>query len=60
MGDLIDDEVLETFAVVAVPEKIAPELGRRYGDIISRISFYVPVQGDADRWQAVMAAIKAI
>jgi len=60
MGDLIDDEVLHTFAVVAVPEEIAPELGRRYGDVISRISFDVPVEGDPDRWQAVMAAIKAI
>ena len=60
MGNLIDDEVLNTFAVVAPPEGIAPELGRRYGDVISRISFYVAVQGDPDRWQAVMAAIKAI
>ncbi|MYB03171.1 MAG: LLM class flavin-dependent oxidoreductase, partial [Acidimicrobiaceae bacterium] len=60
MGNLIDDEVLNTFAVVAPPEEIAPELARRYGDVISRISFYVPVQGDPDRWQAVMAAIKAI
>ena len=60
MGNLIDDEVLNTFAVVAPPEEIAPELARRYADIISRISFYVPVQGDPDRWQAVMAAIKAI
>ena len=60
MGNLIDDEILNTFAVVALPEEIAPELGRRYGDIISRISFYAPVQDDADRWQAVRAAIKAI
>ena len=60
MGDLIDDEILNAFAVVAAPEEIAPELGRRYGDVISRISFYAPVQGDPDRWQAVMAAIKAI
>jgi len=60
MGTLIDDEILNTFAVVAPPEEIAPELGRRYGDVISRISFYAPFQGDPDRWQAVMAAIKAI
>jgi probable F420-dependent oxidoreductase len=60
MGNLIDDEILNTFAVVAEPEAIAPELGRRYGDVISRISFYTGVQGDADRWRAVMAAIKAI
>ena len=60
MGSLIDDEILNTFAVVALPEEIAPELARRYGDTISRISFYAPPQGDPDRWQAVMAAIKAI
>ena len=60
MGSLIDDEILNTFAVVAPPEGIAPELGRRYGDIINRISFYNAYGGNPDRWQAVMAAIKAI
>ena len=60
MGTLIDDEVLEAFAVVAPPEGIAPELGRRYGDVVSRISFYAPFRGDPDRLHAVMAAIKAI
>ncbi len=60
MGTLIDDEILNTFAVVAPPEEVAPELGHRYGDIINRISFYNPYGGDPDRWQAVMAAIKAI
>ena len=60
MGTLIDDEILNALAVVAPPEGIAPELGRRYGDVISRISFYAPPGGDPDRWQAVMAAIKAI
>ena len=28
MGDLIDDEILHTFAVVAEPEELAPELRR--------------------------------
>ena len=60
MGNLIDDDVLEAFAVVAPPEGIAPELGRRYGDVVSRISFYAPFRGDPDRMQAVMAAIKAV
>ena len=44
MGELIDDEILNTFAVVGPPESIAPELGRRYGDVISRISFYAPLR----------------
>ncbi|MCE2512691.1 MAG: LLM class F420-dependent oxidoreductase [Acidimicrobiia bacterium] len=60
MGALIDDEILNTFAVVSAPEGVASELGRRYGDIISRISFYAPLRGNSKRWQAAMAAIKAI
>ena len=59
MGTLIDDEILNTFAVVGPPEQIAPELHRRYGDVISRISFYAPYQSDPDRWSQVLADIKA-
>jgi probable F420-dependent oxidoreductase len=58
MGDLIDDEILNTFAVVGEPESIAPELHRRYGDVISRISFYAPYKSDPARWQPVIEAIK--
>jgi len=60
MGDLVDDEVLNTFAVVGPPESIAPELRRRYGDVIDRLSFYAPYQSDPDRWTTVMEALKAI
>jgi probable F420-dependent oxidoreductase len=59
MGDLIDDEILNTFAVVGEPESIAPELHRRYGDVIQRISFYAPYASDPDRWKSVIAAVKA-
>ena len=58
MGTLIDDEVLETFAVVGEPEQIGPELHRRYGDVISRISFYAPYDSDRSRWQKVIADLK--
>jgi probable F420-dependent oxidoreductase len=60
MGDLIDDEILNTFAVVGEPEAIAPELGRRYGDVISRMSFYAAYDSDPERWTAVMEGLKAI
>ena len=59
MGDLIDDEILNTFAVVAEPEAVAGELHRRYGDVIQRISFYAPYRSDPSRWSAVIAALKA-
>ncbi|MGK2929389.1 MAG: LLM class F420-dependent oxidoreductase, partial [Acidimicrobiales bacterium] len=58
MGTLIDDEVLETFAVVGEPEEIGPELNQRYGDVISRISFYAPYDADRDRWQKVLTDLK--
>ncbi|HEX9259931.1 MAG TPA: LLM class F420-dependent oxidoreductase [Acidimicrobiales bacterium] len=59
MGNLIDDEILNTFAVVGEPEQIAPELHRRYGDCIQRISFYAPYQSDPERWKGVLEALKA-
>jgi probable F420-dependent oxidoreductase len=59
MGDLIDDEILHTFAVVAEPEKVAAELGARYGDVITRISFYAPYASDPERWRGVLEALKS-
>lgn len=60
MGRLIDDEILNTFAVVGLPEDLAPELDRRFGDIVQRLSFYAPYRSDPDRWTAVIDAVKAI
>ena len=59
MGTLIDSEILNTFAVVGEPETIAPELHTRYGDVISRISFYAPYQSDPQRWSKVLGDLKA-
>ena len=58
MGDVIDDEVLNTFAVVGEADQIAPELHRRYGDVISRISFYAPYKTDASKWGKVLEDLK--
>ena len=59
MGDLITDEVLETFAVVGPPDTIARGLTDRYGDVVDRISFYAPGQSDISQWREVMEEIKA-
>jgi hypothetical protein len=59
MGELIDDDVLGAFAIVAEPEEIGPKLSDRYGDVVDRISFYAPFRSDPDRWTRVMAALKA-
>jgi probable F420-dependent oxidoreductase len=59
MGKLIDDEILNTFAVVGPPEELAPELHQRYSDVIQRISFYAPYRSDSERWRSVLEAVKA-
>ncbi len=59
MGGLIDDEVLNTFAVVGEPEAVAPELHRRYGDVIQRLSFYTPYKSDPERWAKVLTDLKS-
>src|ERR1700761_1438227 len=38
MGELIDDEVLNTFAVVGSPQDAGAELKRRYGDVVDRVT----------------------
>ena len=59
MGTLIDDDMLDTFAIIGEPEQIAPKMRARYGDVVDRISFYVPYRSDPDRWSQVMADLKA-
>ena len=59
MGTLIDDDMLDTFAVVAELEQIGPKMKQRYGDVVDRISFYVPYRSDPERWAGVMDDLKA-
>ena len=45
MGRLIDDEMLNAFAVVGPPDEIPKLLVERFGDVIDRLSFYTPYEG---------------
>ncbi|HZU73968.1 MAG TPA: LLM class F420-dependent oxidoreductase [Acidimicrobiales bacterium] len=58
MGTLIDDDVLNAFAVVGEPDRVPAELRRRYADIVDRLSFYAPYQRDPARWSETVAALK--
>jgi probable F420-dependent oxidoreductase len=42
MGNLIDDEILQAFAVVAEPDQVGDVLLARFGDLVDRVSFYAP------------------
>jgi probable F420-dependent oxidoreductase len=60
MGELIDDDMLNAFAVVAEPEGVAAEIGKRFADVLNRIGFYVPYASNPERWRPVMADVKAL
>jgi alkanesulfonate monooxygenase SsuD/methylene tetrahydromethanopterin reductase-like flavin-dependent oxidoreductase (luciferase family) len=59
MGGLIDDEVLNAFAVVASPADVAAQIRRRFGGLIDRVSFYSPYETGAETWDPVLADLKA-
>jgi hypothetical protein len=51
--------MLSTFAVVAEPDAIGPELEQRYGGIVDRLSFYAPYRNDPAQWRSVIADLKS-
>ena len=59
MGEIVPDDVLETFAVVAGPDDVAAALLARYGDVLTRVSFDAPYESDPEIWRGVVAALKA-
>ncbi|MCP5069503.1 MAG: LLM class F420-dependent oxidoreductase [bacterium] len=49
MGTLITDEILEQFAVVAEPHRVAGELKKRFGGRIDRLFYTFPFTNEEDR-----------
>ena len=54
MGGLIDDEVLDHFAVSGKPEEIGPAVLARFGGILDRVALYAPYQLVAEPWARVL------
>lgn len=53
MGELIDDEMVRQFAIVAEPERVAASMKERFGDVVDRTSAaYGQLPGD-DRLKIV-------
>ena len=55
MGELIDDDVLNAFAVVAPLDQVAAEVRRRFEGLVDRFSFYAPYKVDPEMWKGVLA-----
>jgi probable F420-dependent oxidoreductase len=58
MGELIDDEVLDTFAVVAPIDQVASRVKARFGGLIDRFSFYTPYKMDPSEWKTLLAGFR--
>ena len=58
MGELIDDEVLETFAVVAEPKDVPGRILSRFSGVVDRISFY-RFHGMEVDWAGLVSDLKA-
>ena len=57
MAALVDDEVLETIAVVGPPDTIAPALRARLAGITDAVSLTNNRAPDPDHWAPVVAAL---
>jgi probable F420-dependent oxidoreductase len=58
MADLIDDDVLNTFAVVGELDEIAGMVLRRFEGVVDRFNFYAPYPMEPERWADVLAGFK--
>ncbi|MFJ3802720.1 LLM class F420-dependent oxidoreductase [Streptomyces sp. NPDC090088] len=58
MTALVDDEVLDTFAVVAEPDRVAGEIRGRYGALVDRVSFYTAYEIDAEVWEPIVRELR--
>jgi probable F420-dependent oxidoreductase len=59
MAGLITDEMVDTFAVVGTPDEIPAKILARYGDMVTRISFYAPYRMDHERVLEMLAGFRA-
>jgi probable F420-dependent oxidoreductase len=60
MPALIDDDVLNAFAVVAPPERVVVELDRRFAGLFDRITLSLPYAIDDEVLEAIAAGVRAL
>jgi probable F420-dependent oxidoreductase len=58
MRDLVDDEVLAAFAVVAEPDGVAAEVRRRFDGAVDRFSVYASYPAPLDLWDPLVRAFR--
>ena len=59
MGPLVDDEVLDTFAVVGEPAEVARKIGERYRGVLTRASLSLAKDADPAVTYDVLEALRS-
>ena len=62
LGRQVTDEMLEQFGVIGTYDEIAARIKERWGGIVNRIAFAVPIRdgGDKERVKALIGELQAI
>lgn len=60
MAALVDDEMLNAFAVVAEPDRVASEIVDRWGGRADRINFYAPYKASKRMWADITTEIQRL
>jgi hypothetical protein len=58
MRDLVDDEVLAAFAVVAEPDDVPAGVRQRFDGLVDRFSVYASYPSSLDLWDPLVRAFR--
>lgn len=59
LPDLVDDQVLNAFAVVAEPDRLGPAIAARYGGSLTRVNLATEHQFTDEQWAGLCDALHA-
>ena len=59
MADAVDDTMLHAFAVVGDPATVGTGISERFGQILTRATFYAPYAHDPSIWADVLNAARS-
>ena len=59
MADVIDEQMLSTFAVIAEPNSVATQIAERYGDCVDRMAFYA-LGGETEIWDGIASDLATV
>ncbi|HEV3055376.1 MAG TPA: LLM class F420-dependent oxidoreductase, partial [Solirubrobacteraceae bacterium] len=59
LSQMVDDEVLNTFAIIGTPEEAVAELKRRYGDVVTRITLDLSPDLEPEGRAALLEELRA-